>query len=228
MHKDEWESFSLDEISEFENLRIKILYDSPYALRSLLFYHVLPHFSPKNLFIAVYSDTMQRRLEKTFESIARTSPDIAEILGRAKIIKIGRIGFTSFGKLEHLIPMDSGWFRTFLKILEEFNEKDLMLFHGFSLLPRIYGEQSLKHMLKIFESIPEGVTVIGKSHRSIYDEGIHMFINMLYDIVLGIEKIEDVGFEEFYKIGVTQSIVMDVRPGYARFKIDRTGRLVEV
>ena len=228
MHKDEWESFSLDEISKFENLRIKILYDSPYALRSLLFYHVLPHFSPKNIFIAVYSDTMQRRLEKTYESISRTSPEVAGILGKARIIKIGRTDSTSFGKLQHQIPMDSGWFRTFLKILEGFNERDLLLFHGFSLLPRIYGEQALKHLLELFESIPDGVTVIGKSHRNIYDKGIHMFINMLYDVVLGIEKIEEVGFEEFYKIGVTQSIVMDVRPGYARFRIDRDGKLVEV
>jgi hypothetical protein len=228
MHKDEWESFNLDVVSKFENLRIKILYDSPYALRSLLFYHIIPQFSPKNIFIAVYSDTMQRRLEKTYESMARISPEIAEIIGKAKIIKIGTNASTSFGKLQHSIPMDSEWLKTFMKILEELSDRDLMLFHGFSLLPRIYGESSLKYVLDLFEAIPDGPTIISKSHRSIYDERTNMFINMLYDTILRIEKIEDVGLEEFYKIGVSQSIVMDVRPGFSRFKIDRSGRLIEV
>ncbi len=228
MHKDEWESFNLDVVSKFENLRVKIVYDSPYALRSLLFYHIIPHFSPKNIIIAVYSDTMQRRLEKTYESIARTSPEIAEILEKSRIIKIGNDTSTSFGKLQHSIPMDSDWFKTFMQILGGLTDRDLMLFHGFSLLPRIYGESSLKCILEMFESIPDGPTILSKSHRSIYDERTHMFINTLYDVVLSIEKIEDVGFEEFYKIGIFQSIVMDVRPGFSRFKIDGSGRLIEV
>jgi len=142
---------------------------------------------------------MRRSLEKTYESIARTSPDIAETLGKARVVKI-EPDSTSFGKLHHLIPMDSGWFRAFLEVLEGLGERDLMLFRGFSLLPT--------------ETFTTGAFTCSSTCSTMW--------------FWGIEKIEDVGFEEFYKIGVTQSIVMDVRPGFSRFKIDRNGRLVEV
>lgn len=228
MHRDEWENFDLDVVPRLEGLRVKILYDSPYALRSLLFYHIIPHFSSKNILIAVYSDTMLRRLEKTYESIARTSPEIAEILEKTRILKIGSESPASFGRLQHALPIDSDWLKTFMQILGKLTERDLILFYGFSLLPRMYGESALKHILRMFESVPDGPTIISKSRRGIYEERINMFINMLYDVIIDIKKIEDVGLEEFYKIGISQSIVMDVMPGYARFRIDRAGRLVEV
>lgn len=64
----EKKNFDLDSlIPKLEGLRTLVVYNSPYAVRSLLFYHIIPHFSSKNIFIAVYSDTMYRRLEKTYE-----------------------------------------------------------------------------------------------------------------------------------------------------------------
>lgn len=228
MHRDEWGMFDLSIISKLDGLRIKIFYDSAYALRSLLFFHILPQFSFKNLFIAVFSDTMQRRLGKTYETMVRTSPEIAQILERANIIKIGTKNEVPFGRLYQLIPSGLTWLRTFREFLKGLGEKDLILFHGFSILPKIYGKTYVKNVLNLFESIPDGPTVIGKSSKKIYDDATIGFTNMFYDVVLEIERIEEVGFEEFYKIGVSQSIVGDVQPGFGRFKIGRDGHLVEV
>ena len=66
-----------------EGMRTKLVYDSYPAMKSSLFHHILPAFSSKKLFIAVYSDTIHRRFEMTYEFIVRKSPELAELLDKA-------------------------------------------------------------------------------------------------------------------------------------------------
>lgn len=73
-------------IPKLDKLRSLIVYDSQYVMRSLLFRQILPHFSSKRLFIAVYTDSMIRRLHITYQSLPA---DISSLLDRARLIKVG-------------------------------------------------------------------------------------------------------------------------------------------
>jgi len=210
-------------------LRTLIIYNSPYAARSLLFYHIIPQFSSKNIFIAVYSDTMYRRLEKTYESISKTSPQIAKLLDKAKIIKIGTKDRVSFGELYEFINLDLTWHRRFVDVVKRLHDDDVIIFHGFSIIPLMYGMKAMMDMLKVLDMMPEGITLINKCSEKLYDEAVNKLMERFYDVVLKVERSEGefLGFEETYTIGVDQSIVMDIKPGFARFKIGEDGRLIE-
>jgi len=222
-------NFNLNNIiSKLEGLGTLIVYDSPYAARSLLFYHILPHFSSKNIFIAVYSDTMYRRLEKTCESILKTSPEVAKILEGARIIKIGTKEEVSFGQLYKLISGPS-WLKQLTNIVRRLSPDDVLLLHGFSVVPVIYGQKGLMDVLRLLDSVHGDVTVIGKCSEKLYNENTEKLLERFYDVVLEVKRSEGefLGFEETYTVGVRQSIVMDIRPGFGRFKIGDDGRLVE-
>lgn len=63
-----------DTIPRLESLRTLIVYDSQYVVRALIFGHIVPHFSSKDLFIAVYSDTMMRRLASLSAELVELPP----------------------------------------------------------------------------------------------------------------------------------------------------------
>ena len=222
-------NFDLDNlISKLESLKTLIVYDSLYASRSLLFHHILPQFSSKNIFIAVYSDTMYRRLEKTYESILKTSPEVKKILEGARIIKIGTKKEISFGQLYKLVSGPS-WLKPLTNIVRELSSKDLLLLHGFSIIPVMYGQKGLRDVLRLLDSAHGDITVIGKCSEKLYSENTEKLLERFYDVVLEIKRTkgEFPGFEETYTVGVRQSILMDIRPGFGRFKIGDDGRLVE-
>ncbi len=222
--------FDLDDlIPKLESLRTLIVYASPYAERSLLFYHLLPHFSrSKNIFIAVYSDTMYRRLEKTYESISHASPEIKSLLEEVKIIKIGRKK-DAFGELYQLITPDATWHKKFVEVAKRLGKDDVLLFHGFSIVPIMYGEKAMVEMLRLLDEVSEDLTLINKCSEHLYDETTEKLLERFYDVVVKVERDEEsfLGFEETYTIGVYQSIVMEIRPGFARFRIGEDGRLVK-
>lgn len=93
----------------------------------------------------------------------------------------------------------------------------------------MYGQKAMIDMLKVLDVIPEGVTLINKCSEKLYDEAVSKLMERFYDVVLRVERSEGefFGFEKTYTIGVDQSIVMDIKPGFARFKIGEDGRLVE-
>ncbi len=214
------QNFDIESV-KLEGLRTLIIYDSPYAARSLIFYHILPRFESKNLFIAVFSDTMYRRLEKTYESIAKTSQEIAKVLENAKIIKIGLKEKVSFGKLYKLINPDL-WSKGLADVVKNLGKDDILIFHGFSIIPAIYGQKAIMNLLRILDLMPEDVTLISKLPR-IYEESMINLLERFYDVVINIER----SGEETYIIGVSQSIIMDIKPGFGWFRIGEDGKLIE-
>ncbi|RLI79792.1 hypothetical protein DRP05_02845 [Archaeoglobales archaeon] len=170
---------------------------------------------------------MYRRLEKMYESLAETSPHIAKLLDRAKIIKIGNNDRISFGELYQLINYE--W-QKFVDVVKRLGNDDVILFHGFSIIPAMYGKKAMIDMLKLFDSISENITLINKYHEKLYDERTEKLMGRFYDVVLRVERTEGefAGFEETHVIGVDQSIVMDIKPGFKRFKIGEDWRFVEV
>ena len=74
--------------------RVRVVYDSPYAVRSFIFGHLLD----ENCCCVVFTDTMMRRLERTYKSLRRAGyPEL-----RAEVICVGS-GKHTFGILKKRI-----------------------------------------------------------------------------------------------------------------------------
>ena len=210
--------FDLDDVvSKLEGLRTLIVYDSKYVVRTLIFGKIIPQYADKRLFIAVYSDSMMRRLGKTYESI----PDerIKRILDEAAIIKIGLNENVPFGKLHAYVNIHSEWWDDLIDELYKLGDS-FLLFHGFSLLPIVYGNEAWKYLMDIFDALPDEITFVNKISSSLYDENVKRFMERFHDVILAVRREEDffpVG--RTYWIGVEQSIIFDIKPGYARYKL---------
>ncbi len=97
----------VDEILEkLEGSKVRITYDSPYAVRAFIFGHLLQKF---DTLCVIYTDTMRRRLERTYSSLEeefkKINPDVI-CIGSDK---------TPFGKLIASIPLE----RTVKSVLSE-------------------------------------------------------------------------------------------------------------
>ncbi len=210
--------FDLDDVvSRLEGLRTLIVYDSKYVVRTLIFGKIIPQHADKRLFIAVYSDSMMRRLGKTYESI----PDerIKRILDDAAIIKVGLNENVPFGKLHAYVNIHSEWWDDLIDELYKLGDS-FLLFHGFSLLPIVYGNEAWKYLMDIFDALPDEITFVNKISSSLYDENVKRFMERFHDVILAVKREEDffpVG--RTYWIGVEQSIIFDIKPGYARYKL---------
>ncbi len=210
--------FDLDDVvSRLEGLRTLIVYDSKYVVRTLIFGKIIPQYADKRLFIAVYSDSMMRRLGKTYESI----PDerIKRILDEAAIIKVGLNENVPFGKLHAYVNIHSEWWDDLIDELYKLGDS-FLLFHGFSLLPIVYGNEAWKYLMDIFDALPDEITFVNKISSSLYDENVKRFMERFHDVILAVRREEDffpVG--RTYWIGVEQSIIFDIKPGYARYKL---------
>jgi len=214
-------------IPRLEGLRNLIVYDSQYVVRSLIFYHIVPYFSSRKLFIAVYSDTMMRRIYRTYRSIS--DKNVAALLGNANIIKVGMHESTPFGNLYMFIDIRSEWWNELVEVLEKFDESSLLLFHGFSLLPLVYGDEAWRYMMTIFDALPDEITFINKVSSSLYSEEMKRFMERFNDVVIRIRREDDfLSLGGVHWIGVEQSIAFDVRPGYARYRIREDGRLTKI
>lgn len=204
-------------IPKLEKLRTLIVYDSRYVVRSLIFGHIVPSFSSKDVYIAVYSDTMMRRLGKTYESL----PDgtAKKLLSEANIVKVGQNHRIPFGKLHSFIDIHSEWWEEFADVLSELDDV-LLIFHGFSLLPMVYGDEAWKFLMDIFDSLPDDVTFVNKISSSLYEKETKQFFERFHDVVIRIRwESELFPIGRTYWIGVEQSIIFDIKPGYARYKI---------
>jgi len=215
-------------IPKLEGLRTLIVYDSQYVVRSMIFHHILPHFSSKNLFLAVYSDTMMRRIHRTYKSIQDRR--ITALLDNASIIKVGMHENTPFGKLYVFIDIRSDWWDELMEVIEKFDgPSSLLLFHGFSLLPLVYGDEAWKHMMMIFDALPDELTFINKVSSSLYNQEIQRFMERFNDVVIRIRREDDfLTPGGVHWIGVEQSIAFDVRPGYAGYRIGADGKLSKI
>ena len=199
-------------LSKMNGKKILILYNSSYLLRCFLFCEVLPYFSSKNLYFIIFSDIMHRRLKETYESFKRVKPEIAEIFDRARIIKVGSKRKTEFGKLCNFIALNEYWYKELPKIIINLSEKDILITHGFSILP-ILHKDFLKVIVQILDILPENITFISKFPK---DLEINLateckFLNRLFDMVLRVEESEDY-FSKSYLLHVDESILVDFEP----------------
>lgn len=218
-------------LSKLEHRRTRIIYDSSYAALCLILYHILPHFSSKRLLIAVYSDVLCRRLEEMYNSLVKDAHEIRGILENAYIIKVGAKEEAPFGQLYSFIPQSNA-FEELLGlegIFSKLKDDDLLILYGLYMFPAIYGKETLRRIIRLFNAIPKKVTVFGLCSEGLYEERVNRIVEKLYDVILRVSKEKEEFFSEgVYTVGIEQSIVRDIQPGYMRFKILDDGKFVRV
>ena len=211
-------------IPKLDKLRSLIVYDSQYVMRSLLFRQILPQFSSKELYIAVYTDSMMRRLHITYQSLPE---EISALLNRANLIKVGMHEEVPFGRLYAFMDVRSDWFGEFINVIDGLESSSMLVFHGFSLLPMVYGEKAWEQTMEIIDALPNDITFVNKVSSSLYGDEMKRFMERFHDVVIRIKREEDFLIGNTYWIGVDQSITFDITPGYARYRIEN-GELVRV
>ncbi len=205
-------------ISCLENLRTLVVYDSIYACNTLFFSHIVPFFSSKNLYIAVYSESMCRRLRKMYNSLLKVNPDITRVLNKANVIKIGCRNNIPFGRFYEFIPEDD-WYKKLVEIVDGLGEDDLLILHGFSLIPALGSKRDLLNYIKVLDTLHDDVTVIGRFVRDLYSQDITRLIERYYDVTIDIKK-DEIGCDECYVLSINQSLIVDIKPRtIGRFKI---------
>lgn len=218
-------------VPKLEGLRTRIVYDFQVARDVLFFHHVLPYFSSKRMFFVVYSDIACRKLKKKYEVLSRLHPDIAKILEKAYIIKIGQHYKPVFGELFDLIHEDGSfkWLDALADDLRKLNDEDVVVLSGFSLFIAINGPKALNNGIRLIDSLPENITLFGFYQDGLYDDRTNRLTEKFYDIIIRVKKEDEfmgIG-ETTFLVGVEQSAIGDVEPGFIRFKIEN-GKLVEV
>ena len=216
-------------ISKLENLRTLIIYDSPYVLRSILLYDIIPYFLNKNkeIYIVIFTDTMERRLAKSYQSVLKVNPEIAKLLEQVKIVKIGTKKISYFGKLHAFITLNQDWWKLLRDIVKNMSDNDVVIFHGYSILP-ILLKDKMHLMMNVIDAMPDDITFICKVHDSIHRrEKMMRHMDLLYDLLIRIKK-EDFTFEDTYIIGVYESVILDIKPEMWRCKVNGDGKLVRI
>ncbi|AGK61455.1 hypothetical protein Asulf_01472 [Archaeoglobus sulfaticallidus PM70-1] len=219
-------------IKKLEHLKTRIVFDSRYPMLKLLFHYVIPCFSSKRQIFVVFSDTMCRWLENAYLSFKEESPKIVEILRNASIIKIGFSEDVPFGRLYEQVPYGNP--KETLSELEDLLSKlkndDLLVCYGTHLIPALYGANTLSSILRIFDILPKWITLFAPEPDNVYERHVDNLIQRFYDVILRIKKEEEyVSFgEETYLIGVDQSYIRDIQPGFAKFCIEKDGKLVRI
>ncbi len=219
----------LDIIPKFDGRRIRIVYDQTYPAMCLVFNHVLPEFKSKRLVIGIYSDVACRNLKEYYRFISKHSPEIANILDKAYIVKIGRKNTIPFGRLYYFVHEDliKKEFEKLEVAISKLTDDDLVLVFGFYLMFSIYGRWILKNMIWLADLLPEKLTLISLCPYGLYDYTTTRIIERFFDVIVRIVKEEeplDFG-EDIYIIGVEESVTREIKPGFERFKILPDGRL---
>jgi len=219
----------IDLISKLESLRTLIIYDSPYVLRSMLFYDIIPYFLSKNkeIYLTIFTDTMERRLAKSYQSILKIHPEIAKLLEQVKIIKVGTKKSIYFGKLHAFITINQDWWKLLKEIAKNMSNDDVMIFHGYSTLP-ILWKDNMHLMMNVIDAMPDDITLICKVHDVIHQrEKMMRHMDLLYDLIIKIKK-EHLTFDDTYLIGIYESVILDIKPETWRFKINKDGKLIKI
>jgi len=219
----------LDVIRKFEGRRVRVVYDQTYPAMSLVFNHIVPEFREKRLIVGIYSDTTCRVLKEQYKFLAKNAPDVAKILDRAYVVKIGRRDIIPFGKLYQFIHEDA-MKREFEKLevaVSKLDDNDLLLLFGFYLMYPIYGRWVLKNLMWLADLLPERLTLISLSPYGLYDFTTNKIVERFFDVVVRIVKEEeplDFG-EDIYIVGVEESVTRDIKPGFERYKMLPDGSL---
>jgi len=226
-------------IPKLEGKRVRIVYDVAYPAISLLYGHILPYFSSKKLIFIVYADSICRRLREMYKSMYTDNLPIANQLKNANLMKIGQKECFPFieGKCVEsdrvtLISEERFFYgyESIESIASSINSEYITVLAGLYLLPAIHGFSAVENIYRIFSEMPEDATLFSFYPNDFLDKHLNKSLEKLYDVIIRVKKEDEFFYfgEEMYLIGIEQSIIKDIKPGYARYRIGEEWNLLEV
>jgi|Deesub1362B_J571_1020462.scaffolds.fasta_scaffold00705_19 hypothetical protein len=226
-------------IPKFEGKRVRIVYDVAYPTISLLYGHILPYFNSKKLIFIVYADFICRRLREMYRSMNSDNLPVTSQLNNANLIKIGKKECFPFvngecvgsGRLT-LISEESIFddFESVDRIAVNITNENVTVLAGLYLLPAVYGFSAIESIYRIFCKMPEDATVFSFYPNGFLDKHLNKSLEKLYDVIIRVKREDELFYfgEEMYLIGIEQSIIKDIKPGYARYRIGEEWNLLKV
>lgn len=211
---------------KMDGRRTRIVYEDTYAGMVFTFYNLIPHFSKlKRIYVVNYSETASRRLGEIYKSLKNENPQIAEIFSKMRVIKIGNTERCSYGELYEFI--NSGDVREELKSLESvistLPDDSFLMIRGLYLIPAIHGKSVLGDVLRLFDAIPDGITLVDYYSAGILDERLNRIVEKLYDIIIAIRKDDAIFGDDNFILSVDQSIIQGLEPRSWRVRIGYDG-----
>lgn len=223
-------------IPKLENKRVRIVYDSAYPAISLLYGHILPYFQSKKIVFAAYSDSICRRLHEMYKSMKDSKMPSAKLLEKALFIKIGKKEchpFIESCTSDNLVLLTENriFDYEFIENIAEYVTKDcILILAGFYLLPALHGMKAVRALYHFFSEIPEDITLFSFYPKNFLDERLNRLLEKLFDVVITVKKEGEFSQfgEETYLVGIEQSIIKGIKPGYARFRTGEDWNLIEI
>ena len=211
---------------KMDGRRTRLVYEDTYAGMVFTFYNLLPYFSKlKELYVVNYSETACRRMGEIYRSLKKDNPELAEIFGRMKIIKVGNREHTSYGELHQFI--NAGDVREELKtlgdVISTLPKNAFLMLRGLYLVPAIYGKAILGDVMRLFDAIPDGITLVEYYSEGILGERLNRIVEKFFDIIIGIRKDDAIFGDNNFILSIEQSIIQGLEPRSWRVRIGYGG-----
>ena len=202
-------------LEKLDGSRVRVVYDSPYAIRSFIFGHLMN----ESCCCVVYSDTMMRRLERTYSSLRRAGyPEL-----NVRVVCIGS-GKHAFGRLERRISPEKPAKHILAEMLsclrKETSENSRILLFGFYLMKLLYSGVCVEYM-KFLEKLECENYTLFDFWPADFCTGIEDHaLRRAYDVVLEVKSCPEQFYgEDVYSISVADSVLFDVPPSQNFYRL---------
>ncbi|WP_457549742.1 hypothetical protein [Archaeoglobus sp.] len=218
-----------DFMKELEGLRTRILYDSSVVKDLLIFQHIIPSYSDRNLYLVLYSEALYHKFCRRAEYLMFTNSSMAKILDNINIIKVGHSDDINFGKLyafiEHSTPREE--FVTLMETLRHLDRKSVLILYSSVayIMSMLNEKEALRLLLESYGILPRGITIFGFKHLKTQTR-IDYYINDLYDVLITIRRDES-SFDYSTYIFEAECQLSDVCYKTCRLRVDN-GRLIQI
>jgi len=211
---------------KIDGRRTRLVYEDTYAAMVFAFYNVIPHFSKiKELYVVSYSETSSRRMGEIYRSLKNENPRLAEIFEQMKIIKVGNTRDCGYGTLYEFIKSGDvvEELESLESVLSTLPENAFLMIRGLYLIPAIHGKSVLGGILRLFDTIPDGITLLDFYSAGILDEQLNRIVEKLYDVIIGIRKDDAIFGDDNFILSIDQSIIKGLEPRSWRVRVGYEG-----
>ncbi len=219
-----------DIIDELENLRTRVLYDSPVVKDLIILRYILPHFSKKkDVYVVLYSEGYYYKFKRRANYLMFKDPMMAEVLDRIKVIKIGLNDECEFGDLFCFIKQGDAEreFEGLRDIIMKIKSNSVLILDCdfMQLIAGISDGNTLKRLIDLYSLMPDGITLFGFKHFSTYDRDA--IITDLYDVLITIQRDESSLDNTTFRFDI-ECQLSDICQKFGRFRVESGGRLVSL
>ncbi len=219
-----------DIMNEVENLRTRIIYDSPVVKDLIIFQYILPYFSKKkDVYVVLYSEGYYYKFKRRANYLMFKDPEMAKILDRIKIIKIGLNDSCDFGDLFGFIKQgDAGReFEGLRDLLLKIKPNSVLILDCdfMYLIAGLSDGNALKRLIDLYSLMPDGITLFGFKNLNAQDKDT--IITDLYDVLITIQKDESTLDNTTFRFDI-ECQLSDICQKFGRFRVESGGKLISL